>query len=111
MRVPTFDRLIAAVIVERVRLGGQIIEQETGRRQVWAARVDANVSSELVSGQVGGVARYLVSDQSVYLVRATDADAFTVGATALDENGQTGRIAGKEPMGRNRYTQLIWERA
>ena len=105
------DRLIAYVVVTRTLLGGQYIEEESYNNKVWAARLDRNVTNELISGQVGGVARYLASDQSVYLVRDYDAVRFRIGSTAKDEDGQNGRIIGKEPMGRDRYVQLIWERA
>ena len=66
-RSPVLDRLIAYVVVTRTLLGGQYIEEESYNNKVWAARLDRNVTNELISGQVGGVARYLASDQSVYL--------------------------------------------
>lgn len=110
-RSPVLDRIIRAVRIRRVLLGGQYIDEEIDRPPVWAARLDRNVTNELISGQVAGVARYLASDQSIYLVRAYDAVHFTIGGSAIDENGQLGRVIGKEPMGRIRYTQIIWERA
>ena len=111
-RAPVLDRLLHVRQVRRVLLGGQYIDQDTGLwYPAWAARLDANVSNELISGQIDGVARYLAADKSVYLVRFYDAIHFRVGMSMLDENGQNGRVLGTEPMGRQRYTQVIFERA
>ena len=110
-RSPVLDRQIQHVAYRRVLLGGQYIDEPLFENFIWAARIDRNVMSELVTGQIDGVARNLVADSGAYLVRDYESRKIQIGHSLIDEDGQVGRVTGKEPLGRDRYLQVLWERA
>ena len=107
-RYNQLDREIIAVQYESVTLGGQRIYQEIGRVGVWAGRRDITASDSfraLGSGQL-----LIINTDAVFIIRHDDGPLFPIVQAyngMVDDGGVARYIAGAEPVGRNRYIELL----
>ena len=103
------DREIRSLAYTSSILGGQRIYSRDPDNDVgvWAGRRDITASD---SFRAVGDARLLLITDAVYTVRDDDSYLFPIAVNfegMADENGVARFIVGRQPVGRNRYTELL----
>ena len=103
------DREITALAYTSRTLNGQIIYERDPDNDVgvWAGRRDITAADSFRAA--GNTLLLLVTD-AIYTVRADDGYLFPIAANfrgMADEDGVERFIVGRQPIGRNRYTELL----